>query len=136
MYNFCELITMHVVIQQNGTKHSYQVNFTRPSKCASIISIAGVIYLHLMLKLLFVKISCPSAKDAKILASQSKSSGKFPIQSSINIKAFNFSADVTICLFACLKIVKNKIRTDETIFFGSFALISNKNFTVLNAKYS
>lgn len=29
MYNFCELITMHVVIQQNGTKHSYQVNFTR-----------------------------------------------------------------------------------------------------------
>jgi len=29
MYNFCELITMHVVIQQKGTKHSYQVNFTR-----------------------------------------------------------------------------------------------------------
>ena len=29
MYNFCELITMHVVIQQKQTKHSYQVNFTR-----------------------------------------------------------------------------------------------------------
>ena len=29
MYNFCELITMHVVIQQKETKHSYQVNFTR-----------------------------------------------------------------------------------------------------------
>jgi hypothetical protein len=29
MYNFCELITMHVVIQQKDTKHSYQVNFTR-----------------------------------------------------------------------------------------------------------
>ena len=28
MYNFCELITMHVVIQQKDTKHSYQVNFT------------------------------------------------------------------------------------------------------------
>jgi len=29
MYNFCELITMHVVIQQKDTKHFYQVNFTR-----------------------------------------------------------------------------------------------------------
>lgn len=29
MYNFCELITMHVVIQQKDTKHCYQVNFTR-----------------------------------------------------------------------------------------------------------
>jgi len=29
MYNFCELITMHIVIQQKETKHSYQVNFTR-----------------------------------------------------------------------------------------------------------
>jgi hypothetical protein len=29
MYNFCELITMHVIIQQKETKHSYQVNFTR-----------------------------------------------------------------------------------------------------------
>lgn len=29
MYNFCELITMHVLIQQKDTKHSYQVNFTR-----------------------------------------------------------------------------------------------------------
>lgn len=29
MYNFCELITMHVVIRQNDTKHCYQVNFTR-----------------------------------------------------------------------------------------------------------
>lgn len=28
MYNFCELITMHVVIQQKDTKHCYQVNFT------------------------------------------------------------------------------------------------------------
>lgn len=28
MYNFCELITMYVVIQQKGTKHIYQVNFT------------------------------------------------------------------------------------------------------------
>ena len=29
MYNFCELITMRVVIQQKDTKHIYQVNFTR-----------------------------------------------------------------------------------------------------------
>jgi len=29
MYNFCELITMHVVIQQKDMKHCYQVNFTR-----------------------------------------------------------------------------------------------------------
>lgn len=29
MYNFCELITMYVVVQQKHTKHSYQVNFTR-----------------------------------------------------------------------------------------------------------
>lgn len=29
MYNFCELITMHVVIRQKDTKHCYQVNFTR-----------------------------------------------------------------------------------------------------------
>ncbi len=29
MYNFCELITMYVLIQQKDTKHSYQVNFTR-----------------------------------------------------------------------------------------------------------
>lgn len=28
MYNFCELITMHVVIQQKETKYSYQANFT------------------------------------------------------------------------------------------------------------
>lgn len=45
MYNFCELITMHVVIQQKDTKHSYQVNFTRAIqickhyfKCPSNIS--------------------------------------------------------------------------------------------------
>lgn len=45
MYNFCELITMHVVIQQKETKHSYQVNFTRAIqickyyfKCPSDIS--------------------------------------------------------------------------------------------------
>jgi len=29
MYNFCELITMRVIIQQKDTKHCYQVNFTR-----------------------------------------------------------------------------------------------------------
>jgi hypothetical protein len=28
MYNFCEIITNHVVIQQEGRKYSYQVNFT------------------------------------------------------------------------------------------------------------
>jgi len=28
MYNFCEIITTHVVIQQKDTKYSYQVNFT------------------------------------------------------------------------------------------------------------
>lgn len=28
MYNFCEMITLHVVIQQRPTKHGYQVNFT------------------------------------------------------------------------------------------------------------
>lgn len=45
MYNFCELITMHVVIQQKDTKHCYQVNFTRAIqvckhyfKCLSNIS--------------------------------------------------------------------------------------------------
>ena len=45
IYNFCELITMHVVIQQKETKHSYQVNFTRAIqvcryyfKCQSDIS--------------------------------------------------------------------------------------------------
>lgn len=45
MYNFCELITMHVVIQQKETKYSYQVNFTRAIqvcryyfKCQSDIS--------------------------------------------------------------------------------------------------
>lgn len=45
MYNFCELITMHVVIQQKETKHCYQVNFTRAIqvckhyfKCQSDIS--------------------------------------------------------------------------------------------------
>lgn len=28
MYNFCEIITLHVVIQQKDRKHTYQVNFT------------------------------------------------------------------------------------------------------------
>lgn len=28
LYNFCEIITMHVVIQQKDTKHAYQVNYT------------------------------------------------------------------------------------------------------------
>ncbi|MFA9398866.1 MAG: IS4 family transposase [Clostridiaceae bacterium] len=28
MYNFCEIITLHVVITQKYTKHTYQVNFT------------------------------------------------------------------------------------------------------------
>ena len=28
LYNFCEIITTHVVIQQKDTKHAYQVNFT------------------------------------------------------------------------------------------------------------
>lgn len=28
MYNFCEIITLHVVIQQKNRKHIYQVNFT------------------------------------------------------------------------------------------------------------
>lgn len=32
MYNFCELITMHVVIQQKDTKYSYQANFTAAIK--------------------------------------------------------------------------------------------------------
>lgn len=45
MYNFCELMAMHVVIQQKDTKHCYQVNFTRAIqvckhyfKCRSDIS--------------------------------------------------------------------------------------------------
>lgn len=45
MYNFCELITMNVAIQQKDTKHCYQVNFTRAIqvckhyfKCQSNIS--------------------------------------------------------------------------------------------------
>ena len=32
MYNFCELITMHVVIQQKSTKYGYQANFTAAIK--------------------------------------------------------------------------------------------------------
>lgn len=28
LYNFCEIITTHVVIQQKDTKHAYQVNYT------------------------------------------------------------------------------------------------------------
>ena len=28
MYNFCELITLHVIIQQKATKYGYQANFT------------------------------------------------------------------------------------------------------------
>ena len=28
MHNFCEIITLHVVIKQKSTKHTYQVNFT------------------------------------------------------------------------------------------------------------
>ena len=28
LYNYCEIITMHVVIKQNDTKHVYQLNFT------------------------------------------------------------------------------------------------------------
>lgn len=28
LYNFCEIITSHVVIQQKDTKHAYQVNYT------------------------------------------------------------------------------------------------------------
>ena len=28
MYNFCEIITMNVVLQQKDRKHVYQVNFT------------------------------------------------------------------------------------------------------------
>ena len=28
LYNYCELITMNVVIQQKDTKHIYQMNFT------------------------------------------------------------------------------------------------------------
>ena len=28
LYNYCELITMHVIIQQKGTKHVYQMNYT------------------------------------------------------------------------------------------------------------
>ncbi len=28
MYNFCEMITVHVIIKQTDRKHSYQVNFT------------------------------------------------------------------------------------------------------------
>jgi hypothetical protein len=32
IYNFCELITMHVVIQQKDTKYGYQANFTAAIK--------------------------------------------------------------------------------------------------------
>ena len=28
LYNYCEPITMHVIIQQKGTKHIYQMNYT------------------------------------------------------------------------------------------------------------
>lgn len=28
LYNYCELITMHIVIHQKDTKHIYQMNYT------------------------------------------------------------------------------------------------------------
>ena len=28
LHNYCELITMHVIIQQKDTKHVYQMNYT------------------------------------------------------------------------------------------------------------
>lgn len=28
LYNYCEIITMHVVIRQNDTKHVYRMNYT------------------------------------------------------------------------------------------------------------
>lgn len=28
MYNFCEMITLNIVLKQKSTKHIYQVNFT------------------------------------------------------------------------------------------------------------
>lgn len=28
MYNFCEIITTHVTVQQKSTKHVYQLNYT------------------------------------------------------------------------------------------------------------
>lgn len=28
LYNYCELITMHVIIQQKSSKHVYQMNYT------------------------------------------------------------------------------------------------------------
>ena len=45
MYNFCEIITSHVVIQQKDRKYSYQVNFTiaisicrQYFKCRNVVS--------------------------------------------------------------------------------------------------
>ena len=29
LYNYCEIITMHVTVQQKDTKHVYQMNYTR-----------------------------------------------------------------------------------------------------------
>jgi len=58
MYNLCELIIMHVIIQQKETKHSYQVNFTRAIqvcrcyyKCQSDTSppdVEGLILKHIL----------------------------------------------------------------------------------------
>ena len=28
LYNYCEIITMHVAVQQKDTKHVYQMNYT------------------------------------------------------------------------------------------------------------
>ena len=48
LYNYCEIITIHVVIHQKDTKHIYQIT-TQWQSIYAVIS-CGMIFLHLMLK--------------------------------------------------------------------------------------
>ena len=61
MYNFCEMITLHVVVQQKPTKYGISAKN----------SLEMQMYIHLMLKHLFKRMYYPFMKTALILVKSS-----------------------------------------------------------------
>lgn len=105
MYNFCELITLHVVVQQHDRKHAYQVNFIMAIaicmqyfKCKSHIPPPNVEAL-IQKNILPIR---PGRKDPRKVKHQSSVSFLYRI-AYINCK-INLLDRVVLCLIVVSKI--------------------------------
>ena len=94
LYNYCEIITMNVVIHQKDTKHVYQMNYT--------------IAIHICRYFLRNDISPPDVEKliqknllpVRPSQSQTQVSVQFSVSGSLtSTKVYRFFRQMTICLF-------------------------------------